>query len=105
MSLLFMWSPVLQPWFSLRGLTKIYFLKVKFDSFAFRPSNLPAKTLEEEQRHRDEYKAIVAAAKKKDAQTNAAKQKQQKIQLKLEEQQAAATKHFLQQVLPNWEVM
>lgn len=71
----------------------------------FRPSTLPAKTLEEEQRHRSEYKAILAAAKKKDAQTNAAKQKQQKQQLKLEEQQASSTKHFLQFVLPNWDVM
>lgn len=71
----------------------------------FRPSNLPAKTLKEEQKHRDEYRAIVAAAKKKDAQTTAAKHKQQKLQLKLEEQQAASTKHFLHHVLPNWDVM
>ncbi|KAJ8981384.1 hypothetical protein NQ317_002578 [Molorchus minor] len=70
-----------------------------------RPSNLPAKTLEEEQKHRDEYKAILAAAKKKEAQNNIAWQKQQKLQLQLEEQQAAAAKHFTQHVLPNWEVM
>nr|CAI5840704.1 unnamed protein product [Callosobruchus analis] len=70
-----------------------------------RPSTLPAKTQEEEQRHRDEYKAILVAAKRKEAQTNAAKQKQQKLQLKLEEQQAASTKHFTQHVLPYWEVM
>ncbi|KAJ8936046.1 hypothetical protein NQ318_018395 [Aromia moschata] len=70
-----------------------------------RPSNLPAKTLEEEQRHRDEYKAILAAAKKKEAQNSVARQKQQKLQLQLEEQQAAATKHFMHQVLPNWEGM
>ncbi|CAH2006064.1 unnamed protein product [Acanthoscelides obtectus] len=70
-----------------------------------RPSTLPAKTQEEDQRHRDEYKAILLAAKRKEAQTNAAKHKQQKLQLKLEEQQAAATKHFTQHVLPYWEVM
>nr|CAH7765164.1 unnamed protein product [Callosobruchus chinensis] len=70
-----------------------------------RPSTLPAKAQEEEQRHRDEYKAILLAAKRKEAQTNAAKQKQQKLQLKLEEQQAASTKHFTQHVLPHWEVM
>lgn len=66
---------------------------------------MPAKTIEEEERHRNEYKEILAAAKRKDAQSNAARQKQQKLQLKLEEQQAASTKHFTQHVLPNWDVM
>ncbi|XP_023021601.1 TBC1 domain family member 12 [Leptinotarsa decemlineata] len=70
-----------------------------------RPSNLPAKSVEEEQKHRDEYKAILAAAKKKDAQSSAARHKQRKLQLKLEEQLAAATKHFTQSVLPNWDAM
>lgn len=70
-----------------------------------RPSNLPAKTLEEELRHRQEYEEILLAAKKKDAQTTAAKQKQQKLQLKLEEQQANAAKYFLQNVLPKWDSM
>ncbi|CAG9829174.1 unnamed protein product [Diabrotica balteata] len=70
-----------------------------------RPSNLPAKSQDEEQRHKDEYKAILVAAKKKEAQTSAAKQKQQKLQLKVEEQQATATKHFTQNVLPNWNTM
>ncbi|CAH1115381.1 unnamed protein product [Psylliodes chrysocephalus] len=67
-----------------------------------RPSSLPAKSQKEEQKHKDEYKAILAAAKKKEAQSSAAKQKQQKLQLKLEEQQAFATKHFTQNVLPHW---
>ncbi|KAF5269938.1 hypothetical protein FQR65_LT05737 [Abscondita terminalis] len=70
-----------------------------------RPSNLPAKAVEEEQRHREEYKAMVAAAKKKDAQNSAAKQKQQKMLIQQEEQLASATKHFSQIVLPNWESM
>ncbi|CAG9861897.1 unnamed protein product [Phyllotreta striolata] len=70
-----------------------------------RPSNLPAKSLKEEQKHKDEYKAILAAAKKKEAQSSVAKQKQQKLQLKLEEQQAAAAKHFAQTVLPDWDAM
>lgn len=71
----------------------------------FRPSNLPAKTIEEEQRHRDEYKAILEAVKRKEAQSTATKQKQQKLQFKLEEQLAIATKHFMQQVLPKWDTM
>lgn len=70
-----------------------------------RPSNLPAKAVEEDQRHREEYKAMVAAAKKKEAQNSAAKQKQHKLLIQQEEQLAAATKHFSQVVLPNWESM
>lgn len=68
-----------------------------------RPSNLPAKTLEEEQKHREEYEAMIAAAKRKEALNSVARQRQQKLQLQLEEQQAASAKHFLQTVLPNWE--
>lgn len=66
---------------------------------------MPAKTEEEEQRHREEYKAIIAAVKKKEAQNTATKQKLHKLQLQQEEQLAAATKHFQQIVLPNWEAM
>lgn len=61
--------------------------------------------MEEDLRHRQEYEAMIMAAKRKEAQTTAAKQKQQKIQLKMEEQQANATKHFLQHVLPKWDTM
>ncbi|GJQ67719.1 hypothetical protein Trydic_g16540 [Trypoxylus dichotomus] len=68
-----------------------------------RPSTLPAKATAEDQRHKEEYKAILAAAKKKEAQNNVAKQKQQKMQLQVEEQQAYATKYFQQTVLPNWD--
>ncbi|XP_022915918.2 TBC1 domain family member 14-like [Onthophagus taurus] len=70
-----------------------------------RPSTLPAKNEAEEQRHREEYQAILIAAKKKEALNNAAKQKQQKIQLQLEEQQANATKYFTHTVLANWDTM
>lgn len=66
---------------------------------------MPAKTQEEEQRHREEYKAMVAAAKRKDAQNTAARQKLQKLQLQQEEHQATATKHFIKHVLPNWDQM
>lgn len=70
-----------------------------------RPSNLPAKTVEEESRHRQEYEAMLLAAKRKEVQTNAAKQKQQKLQLRLEEQQASAAKYFMLNVLPKWDAM
>ncbi|XP_018573966.1 TBC1 domain family member 14-like isoform X2 [Anoplophora glabripennis] len=78
---------------------------VASSSALIQHESLPAKALEEEQRHREEYKAIIAAAKRKEAKSTAAKQKQQKLQLQLEEQQATSTKHFIQQVLPNWETM
>ncbi|CAG9771053.1 unnamed protein product [Ceutorhynchus assimilis] len=67
-----------------------------------RPSSLPAKTFEEEQKHAQEYNEILAAAKKKEAKSTAAKEKQKKLQLQLEEQQANAARHFSQLVLPNW---
>ncbi|XP_060535702.1 TBC1 domain family member 12-like [Cylas formicarius] len=70
-----------------------------------RPHNLPAKPYDEEQRHADEYNAILAAAKRKEAKDTATKQRRQKLQLQLEEQQAAAAKHFAQHVIPNWTEM
>ncbi|KAF7270617.1 hypothetical protein GWI33_016413 [Rhynchophorus ferrugineus] len=70
-----------------------------------RPSSLPAKTFEEEQRHAQEYNEILAAAKKKEARSTAAKEKQKKLQLQQEEQQAMSAKHFLQNVIPNWSQM
>lgn len=70
-----------------------------------RPSHLPAKDLEEEQRHRDEYKAMLAAAKRREVKHSAAKHKQQKIQLQVEDQLASATKFWNNQVLPKWDSM
>ncbi|XP_050301321.1 TBC1 domain family member 12-like [Anthonomus grandis grandis] len=67
-----------------------------------RPSSLPAKTFEEEQKHAQEYNEILAAAKRKEAKSSAAKEKQKKMQLQMEEQQANSAKHFSQQVIPNW---
>ncbi|KAL1517333.1 hypothetical protein ABEB36_001108 [Hypothenemus hampei] len=70
-----------------------------------RPSFLPAKTLEEEQKHTQEYNEILAAAKKKEAKNSAAKEKLKKLQLQQEEQQAAAAKHFSHNVIPYWQQM
>ncbi|KAL3275588.1 hypothetical protein HHI36_020343 [Cryptolaemus montrouzieri] len=70
-----------------------------------RPSNLPAKSLEEEEKHREEYKAILAAAKKKEALYSATREKLEKKQLRQEERLTNAAKHFTQLVLPNWETM
>lgn len=66
---------------------------------------MPAKTAKEEQKHCEEYKCIIADAKRKEAQNLIAKQKLQKLLLQQEEQQANATKHFIHKVLPNWDVM
>ncbi|XP_066154904.1 TBC1 domain family member 12-like [Euwallacea fornicatus] len=70
-----------------------------------RPSTLPAKTFEEEQKHAQEYNEILAAAKKREAKSSAAKEKLKKLQLRQEEQQAAAARHFSQSVIPNWSQM
>ncbi|KAK9887169.1 hypothetical protein WA026_020622 [Henosepilachna vigintioctopunctata] len=70
-----------------------------------RPSNLPAKSVEEEEKHREEYRAILAAAKRKDALNCATRDKLEKKQLKEEERLANASKHFTQHVLLNWETM
>ncbi|XP_044751449.1 TBC1 domain family member 12-like isoform X2 [Coccinella septempunctata] len=70
-----------------------------------RPPNVPAKSLEEEEKHREEYKAILAAAKRKEAMHSAIKKKLEKKQLLQEEGLANAAKYFAHKVLPNWESM
>lgn len=47
----------------------------------------------------------MAAAKKKEAQNTVTRQRLQKLQLQQEEHHASATKHFSQNVLPNWDAM
>lgn len=79
--------------------------KLAYKVVDFRPATLPAKTQEEEQKHTQEYSEILAAAKRKEAKSTAVKEKLKKIQLQLEEQQAAAAKHFTQLVIPNWSQM
>ncbi|XP_064601801.1 TBC1 domain family member 12-like isoform X2 [Liolophura sinensis] len=70
-----------------------------------RPMNLPSKSPEEELRHRQEYEAMVEAAKKKELKELRQKKKQLQQQLKQEDQRVACAKFWSHEVLPNWENM
>ncbi|XP_037576476.2 TBC1 domain family member 12-like [Dermacentor silvarum] len=69
-----------------------------------RPSNLPAKNPEEEQKHKQEYEEMVKAARKKELKDARARKKQMQQQWKQEEQLAQATRTWVSEVLPCWEV-
>ncbi|CAE1277848.1 TBC1D14 [Acanthosepion pharaonis] len=69
-----------------------------------RPGNLPSKAPEEERKHKQEYEAMVEAAKKKEQKDIRQKKKNLQQQLKHEEQLVAAAKTWNSEVLPNWEV-
>ncbi|KAL3187543.1 hypothetical protein MRX96_025050 [Rhipicephalus microplus] len=69
-----------------------------------RPSNLPAKNPEEEQKHKQEYEEMVKAARKKELKDARARKKQMEQQWKQEEQLAQATRIWVSELLPCWEV-
>lgn len=68
-----------------------------------RPSNLPAKHPEEEQKHKLEYEEMVKAARKKELKDARVRKKQLQQQWKQEEQLAQATRTWVTEVLPCWE--
>ncbi|XP_064629888.1 TBC1 domain family member 14-like isoform X2 [Lineus longissimus] len=70
-----------------------------------RPMNLPPKSAEEAEHHRQEYEAMVEAVKKKELKEAKLKKKHLQHQLRLEEQLAAAVKVWNNEILPNWENM
>lgn len=70
-----------------------------------RPANLPAKSQDEELRHRQEYQEMVEAARKKELKEAKQKKKLLQMQLKAEEQLAQATKVWTQDILPKWDQM
>lgn len=67
-----------------------------------RPANLPAKSIDEEAKHKLEYEQMVEAAKKKERQDAKVRKKQLQQQMKTEERLAYATKVWLNEVLPKW---
>lgn len=67
-----------------------------------RPSNLPAKSADEETKHKQEYELMVEAAKKRERQEVKLRKKQLQQQIKTEERLAHATKVWLNDVLPKW---
>uniref|UniRef100_A0A1B6MS73 Rab-GAP TBC domain-containing protein n=1 Tax=Graphocephala atropunctata TaxID=36148 RepID=A0A1B6MS73_9HEMI len=70
-----------------------------------RPANLPAKSEEEEARHRLEYQQMVEAARKKELKEVKQRKKQLQHQLRTEEQLAHATRVWTQEILPRWDQM
>ncbi|XP_066094886.1 TBC1 domain family member 12 isoform X1 [Saccopteryx bilineata] len=70
-----------------------------------RPSNLPAKSVEEALRHRQEYDEMVAEAKKREIKEAHKRKKIMKERFKQEENIANAMVIWNNEILPNWEVM
>ncbi|XP_030630953.1 TBC1 domain family member 12 [Chanos chanos] len=70
-----------------------------------RPANLPAKSEEEAQRHRQEYDEMVAEAKKRELKEAQKKKRQMKERFKQEESIANAMVIWNNEILPNWESM
>ncbi|KFM71398.1 TBC1 domain family member 14, partial [Stegodyphus mimosarum] len=67
-----------------------------------RPPNLPAKSLEEEIKHKQLYEEMIKGARKKELQDAKFRKKQAYQQQKLEEQLITATKIWNDEILPNW---
>ncbi|CAG5120899.1 unnamed protein product, partial [Candidula unifasciata] len=70
-----------------------------------RPTNLPSKTPEEVEKHRQQYEEMVEAAKRKELKDLKLKKKQLQQQRKLEDQMMAAARVWDSEILPCWESM
>uniref|UniRef100_A0A672RRM1 TBC1 domain family member 14 n=1 Tax=Sinocyclocheilus grahami TaxID=75366 RepID=A0A672RRM1_SINGR len=70
-----------------------------------RPANLPAKSEEEAQKHRQEYEEMVAQAKKRELKEAQKRKKQLEDRCKLEERIGNAALTWSQEILPNWQSM
>ncbi|XP_051475794.1 TBC1 domain family member 12 isoform X2 [Apus apus] len=70
-----------------------------------RPANLPAKSVEEALRHRQEYDEMVAEAKKREIKEAHKRKKIMRERFKQEENIASAMVIWVNEVLPNWEGM
>ncbi|NXH18865.1 TBC12 protein, partial [Bucco capensis] len=70
-----------------------------------RPANLPAKSVEETLRHRQEYDEMVAEAKKREIKEAHKRKKIMRERFKQEENIASAMVIWVNEILPNWEGM
>ncbi|XP_071015385.1 TBC1 domain family member 12-like [Oncorhynchus clarkii lewisi] len=70
-----------------------------------RPSNLPAKSVEEAMRHKQEYDEMVAGAKRRELKEAQKKKRQMKERFKQEDSIANAMVIWNNDVLPNWDCM
>ncbi|KAG8552318.1 hypothetical protein GDO81_004474, partial [Engystomops pustulosus] len=70
-----------------------------------RPANLPAKSVHETLRHRQEYDEMVAEAKKREVKEAQRRKKLMKERFKQEENIASAMVIWNSEILPNWDAM
>uniref|UniRef100_A0A9J2P5X1 Rab-GAP TBC domain-containing protein n=1 Tax=Ascaris lumbricoides TaxID=6252 RepID=A0A9J2P5X1_ASCLU len=70
-----------------------------------RPSNLPAKSEEEEAKHRAQYLELIEQARKKEAREAKERKRAAELQRRLEDQAAAACHQWSENILPKWEEM
>ncbi|XP_075072533.1 TBC1 domain family member 12 isoform X2 [Mixophyes fleayi] len=70
-----------------------------------RPANLPAKSVHETLRHRQEYDEMVAEAKKREVKEAQRRKKLMKERFKQEENIASAMVVWNTEILPNWDAM
>ncbi|XP_068254258.1 TBC1 domain family member 12 isoform X2 [Nyctibius grandis] len=70
-----------------------------------RPANLPAKSVEEALRHRQEYDEMVAEAKKREIKEAHKRKKIMRERFKQEDNIASAMVIWVNEILPNWEGM
>ncbi|XP_064418813.1 TBC1 domain family member 12 isoform X2 [Latimeria chalumnae] len=70
-----------------------------------RPANLPAKSVEEALRHKQEYNEMVAEAKKREMKEAQKRKKIMKERFKQEDNIANAMVIWNNDILPNWETM
>uniref|UniRef100_UPI003AAF104E TBC1 domain family member 12-like n=1 Tax=Centroberyx gerrardi TaxID=166262 RepID=UPI003AAF104E len=70
-----------------------------------RPPNLPAKSVEETQRHRQQYDEMVAGAKRRELKEAQRRQKQIKERFRQEESIATAMLVWNNDILPHWDNM
>uniref|UniRef100_A0A158R5Q7 Rab-GAP TBC domain-containing protein n=1 Tax=Syphacia muris TaxID=451379 RepID=A0A158R5Q7_9BILA len=70
-----------------------------------RPRNLPAKSEEEEAKHRAQYLQLIEQAKKKEAREAKERKRAEEMQRRLEDQAAAACRLWSETILPRWEEM
>ncbi|XP_026171165.1 TBC1 domain family member 12-like isoform X1 [Mastacembelus armatus] len=68
-----------------------------------RPPNLPAKSAEETQRHRQQYEQMVAGAKRRELKEAQRRQQQMKERFRQEEVISNATLVWNQHILPHWD--
>ncbi|XP_053365913.1 uncharacterized protein tbc1d12a [Clarias gariepinus] len=70
-----------------------------------RPANLPAKSEEEAERHRQQYSEMMAGVKRRELKEAQRKKKQMKERYRQEESIARALVVWNTEILPNWENM